>query len=388
MSKRAKVILISVIAIILVPTLILIAGLANPSLANTPILRTFLQNFSKFFLSHVDVITIPEGQNLGRISTLSPAKVDALKSGKVTILSALDISRKNFKEPTGLSSRFVIVTIDPVDLEGQREAERRRIITAVDDLGVQGKVDAIVEATASDIARANPWGFTEVKRLRDAGVLRCVILDGGHHIGSLPLMPDIILTPVLRYDDGLCASHWFTRDSAPIEKLRATLNNEGMDIIIAQFPRNGIPVKNPIAMGMLAGQAITKLTKTPTIDKGPPDRKQIAKPTQRSGNTARNHIKKGSLFVSFDSGISPTKEHILKVIKDIIKEKTRASEKTERVYVGITYGTSHFPHISDKVSFTTGELERYLNKRLPYKITVMSEPASTWDVYLHRIGLY
>jgi len=375
MSKRAKIILVSVIAIVLVPTFILILALQNPLWANTPFSRGIEENFSRFILSHFNVMTVPEGQNLSKITKLSPAKLSELRSGKIKILSARDISGKGFKEPAHLSDCFVIATIDPVDIEGKRESERRRILTAVDDLAAKGKVDVVVEATASDIARGNPWGFREVKRLNGAGVLRCVIFDGGHHIGTLPLMPDIILTPVLYYNNELCASHWFTRDSVPIDKLRKALKREGMDILIARFSRNGIPAKNPTAMGMLASQAISNMAKAAAAEKNNPENNPASK-------------KKGSLFISFDAGESPTREHVLEVLRDIVKEKTKTNEKIGRVYAGITYGTSHFPHISEKVTFSTGKLEAFLNKRLHYKVTVMSEPAGTWDAYLHRIGLY
>lgn len=373
MSKRAKIILVSAIALLLIPTIILMLALQNPPWVNGPFSRNIQENFSRFILSHFNIVTVSKGQNLSTISKVSPAKLRKLAAGDITILSAGDIASKGFKEPTNPSASFIIATIDPVDIENKSEPERRRIITAVDDLAVRGKADAVVEATASDIARANPWGIREVKRLHDAGVLRCVIFDGGHHIGTLPLMPDIILTPVIYYNNKLCASHWFTRDSVPIGQLRKTLDSEGMDIIIARFSRNGIPAKNPVSMGMLASQAIGNMAKQTAANKQSPN---------------KNTIKKGALFVSFDAGVSPTKGHILAVLRDLVKQKSNAHKKTGRVYVGITYGTSHFPHISEKVTFTTGELERFLNERLPYRVRVMSEPVSTWDIYLHKIGLY
>lgn len=46
---------------------------------------------------------------------------------------------------------------------------------------------------------------------------------------------------------------------------------------------------------------------------------------------------------------------------------------------------SRFPHVSKKVEFDGEELEEFLNDKIPHKVTVLTEPFSTWDIYLEEL---
>lgn len=65
------------------------------------------------------MVDIPDNQKLYPAAKIKTRKLEALKAGKVKVLTADKISLANFKEPPGLDDHFVIATIDPVDVEGK-----------------------------------------------------------------------------------------------------------------------------------------------------------------------------------------------------------------------------------------------------------------------------
>jgi len=384
MSTRKRIVLISIIAALVIPTLITLLILQNPPWVHSPIVRNAQALVSTAILTNLDAVDIPDNQRLYPAAKIKARKLEALKAGKVKVLTADGISLANFKEPPWLDDHFVIATIDPVDVEGKTVEEKRRLIGAVDRLAINGKIDLIVEATASDTARANAWGLSGVKQLNEAGVIRCVIFDGGHHINTLPLQPDILLLPVIKHKGEDYISHWYTRDSVPMQKLRKTLNGSGMDAVIAKFPRNGIPVKNPSGMALIAKQAILKITEEAESISG--DKKVLppGRATQPGSVGSRSGSLNKHLFVWVKASPGETKADILRKIGREIDKQKVGSREVERIYAGITFGMSRFPHVSKKVEFDGEELEEFLDKRIPQEVTVLTEPFSTWDIYLEE----
>jgi len=386
MSKRKKIALASIIAVLITPVFITLLVLQNPPWAHSPVIRNAQALVSAAILSSLDVVDIPANQRLYPVTKIKTQKLEALKAGRVMILTADEISPASFKEPPGLDDHFVIATIDPVDVEGKNTVTKRKLIGAVDRLAIDGKIDLIIEATASDSARANSWGQKEVRCLQEAGVVRCVIFDGGHHTNTLPLQPDILLLPVIKRKGEDYVSHWYTRDSVQVSKLRKALSESGMDTVIAEFPRNGIPIKNPSGMALIAKQAILKMTEE--AEGTPGDKEMGILPTNRTAQPDsvgdRSSSINNSLFVWIKAGPGETKEDILKQLSGEIDKQKKAGGEIERIYAGITFGISRFPHAGEKIEFNGEELEGFLNKRISKKVTVLTEPFSTWDLYIEK----
>lgn len=391
MSKKRAVTGI-IIVIILIPVVIIALALQNPPWANDPPFINIEMAISNFILSHFDVVDIPGGQSLNSVSNLTYPKLKLLEAGKIKVFTGIEIANKAYKRPIDTKNYFIVAIIEPDDVEGKAYKERRRVIQAVDDLAVKGKINAIVEATASDTARANSWGLKETERLRNAGVIRCVVFDGGHHIGTLPLEPDILLVPTIYYAGQPSASHWYTRDTVPLGKLQKVLNREKIGSVIARFPRDGLPVKNPSGMAGLARQAILDIAKKACPER---NRRNVHNKTTATfrrrpiplTNYGEIGIRETSLFISMDVDPYASKDAAISRIASEVKRREGRGKKIKHVYLGLTFGTSKFPFRSKKVDYSMDDLEKSLNKRLPCKVTIMSEPVSTWDIYLGRIGL-
>jgi hypothetical protein len=391
-SAMRRIILATLLVVVLAPTVIGILALQNGPWTHSPIIRNGQSLIAGAILSRIDLVSIAEGEDPPRQTSLSPAKVAALQNDKIAIVSSSNLA--SLEQPQKADS-FIIATIEPLDLVGKRRAAQRELIEAIDDAAVAGKIDAIVEATASDALRAGKWGERAVIRLRATGVIRCVIFDGAHHVGSLALAPDIMIIPVTNHAGETYAAHWFTRDAVPLKLLEEVLRDNNIDSTIAQFPRAGVPIKNRNGMAWLAAQAIrATATAEKTVGQNTGRaRHTSAIPTQQS-NERHEHGYSGvnSRFISItidceNGGTQAVKPRILNALKGKIRPGGRNDREVGRVYLGLTTGNSCFPHMSEAAGFDRQELEMYLNKHLPYHVTVLSEPLSVWDIYIKRLGL-
>jgi len=391
MSKK-KIVLLAAIIILIIPVVIAILALQNPTWSNAAVFRKTEAFVSRLILSRINVVTIPQNQDFESLPKLHFLKLLALQKGEIKVISASDIGDKDFaelqgKDPDESFNHFIIATIEPLDLMGKSRAEKRAVVESVDNLAIQGKIDAVVEATASDLARSNNWGREGARRLHKAGVIRCVIFDGGHHVGSLPLGPNILLAPVSYHGGKLYASHWFTRDAVPMHELTNALKDGGVNSVVAHFPRSGIPVKNKEGMAGLAAQAILKAAESNQGDTPASDETGRPSRAPEHPNGADNPAASDSLFISLNTGHTATKADILKKVKEDIQKSEQETKDVKHVYIGVTFGNSMFPRVSKKIKYDGEDLTDFLDKRLPYKVSVLSEPLSTWDIFLYRLGI-
>lgn len=377
-TSRVKLALAVLTAVILMSFITVFIMLMNPPWVHTPLLQNSQAALSRMILTYRDVVKVDDRANGANNIVLTPAKFAAVKEGNLTIITASDIRHGQLHAVKNNKQSFVIATIDPADIEDLSLKEKQVAIEAVDALALSGKIDAIVESSASDLARANDWGLRQAKLLNKAGVIRCVLFDGGHHVETLPLAPGVLLVPVTNYKGQAYASHWFTRDSVSLSKLQDLLKREQIGSAIAQFPRNGVPVKNSPGMALLAAQAISKLAKTHS-NAGP----------VKQAKTATRH--NSPAFISLTIKGAQKEGSILQKIE--LEARKRAANKNpalkttaKRVYIGITFGNSQFPYQSTNIGLTGSEIEAELNARLPQDIVVLSEPLSTWDIYRQLVS--
>lgn len=380
--RRRKVILAIIITIVLIPTSVIALALQNPPWARSPIIRGAQSFIAQRILSMRDVTTITNDQDLSRLPQLAFPKVLALQKGDIEIISTLDAPRIN---GGGSPFRFTIAVIEPLDLVGKSREEQRRIVETVDDLAVRKRIDAIVEATASDTLRTGSWGTNGAQRLHDAGVIRCVIFDGGHHIGSLKLAPDILLVPVTCNKGEQFASHWFTRDIVSIQKLQSVLQENEMGSIIVQFPRSGIPIKNRDGMAGIAIQAIKKAIEgNPAYDIAEKHRSSPHQSIEQHYHAPRSD----AVYISLNVDSATEEVDIVEKVRTKIERSERAGQKIKRAYIGLTFGESRFPYRSTEANMTGRGVELFLSERFSREVHVVSEPYSTWDIYLSRFGIY
>lgn len=82
----------------------------------------------------------------------------------------------------------------------------------------------VVDASLADGARAGAAGRRSLELLHQAGIARAVLFDGGHHLHTLSLRPDLLLVPVLRGPEGrFYVAHAYLKDALLLSELQALL---------------------------------------------------------------------------------------------------------------------------------------------------------------------
>lgn len=383
-TVKGRILAAAAIAVVLVPSLVGLLALQNAPWTHSTVIRRTQSFMADAVFSRIELVSVDDDPGVAGFAAVPAEKLAALDRGEFDIVSASEVTAPSQPRDPG---RFVIAVIETLDLTGKSPDEQRALIESVDELAARGEVDAIVEATASDTLRAGEWGKRAAERLRTAGVIRCVLFDGGHHAKTLPLAPDILIVPVTEFRGKAHAAHWFTRDAVPLGLLKASLAANSRVSIVARCPRAGIPLKNRSGMAWLAAQAIRK-----AAHKGRSQRKPAASTQPAPDRTAPNSSSAPAVrFVSVNvpcenGGTNRVKLRILDKLRGEIRPTGRNSREVGRVYLGVTTGNSRFPHRSTDAGFDRRRLEAYLNERLPYDVTVLSEPLSVWDIYVERLS--
>ncbi|MDI3279875.1 MAG: hypothetical protein QJR13_00690 [Bacillota bacterium] len=126
------------------------------------------------------------------------------------------------REGAGPPCRVLVAS--PAELRPLTGSQRERFL--LDQARRARRMGAVlvVDASHADGARAGAAGHRSLELLRQAGVARAVLFDGGHHLHTLPLRPDLLLVPVLRGPEGrLYVAHAYLKDALPLSELQALL---------------------------------------------------------------------------------------------------------------------------------------------------------------------
>lgn len=122
----------------------------------------------------------------------------------------------------------------------------------------------LIETSAVDAwhRTANGWKWWQALRSK---TLRVVVFDGGHHLPTLALQPDLILVP----ECGGCAAHGYMRDAIPVENIIGIIRAEKLNCTVARVPRWGL-VKSQAALERITLRVLKDLPvgKEPPRDDG------------------------------------------------------------------------------------------------------------------------
>lgn len=110
------------------------------------------------------------------------------------------------------------------------------------DEHLAGGSSCIIECSELDTWHSSPAGLQYLKEMRPQ-TYRAIIFDGGHHLPSLGLSPDIIIIPRLAG----YAVHSYTLDGVKIATIEKMAQECGIPSVIVTVPRMAL-VKNEIAM--------------------------------------------------------------------------------------------------------------------------------------------
>ncbi len=115
---------------------------------------------------------------------------------------------------------------------------------------LEKRIKVVVESSGMDAWHSTARGWGGLEKLT-AGVLRVVVFDGGHHLPTLGLQPDLLVVPVTM---GYIA-HGHTRDAMRVEDLSAILEREQIECPVVAVPRWGL-VKTTASMNRIVMRAL------------------------------------------------------------------------------------------------------------------------------------
>ncbi len=108
----------------------------------------------------------------------------------------------------------------------------------------------IVECSAADTWHTSQDGQVYLEKLR-AQAYRAVVFDGGHHLPTLGMAPDIIIVP----DIAGYAVHSYMLDGMKVAKIRELIKESGSNTMLVSVPRWAL-IKNEHALGLIVQKAL------------------------------------------------------------------------------------------------------------------------------------
>lgn len=108
----------------------------------------------------------------------------------------------------------------------------------------------IVECSQLDTWHSSSAGKEYLQKMR-SGTYRAVIFDGGHHLPTLGLAPDIIIIPALRG----YAVHSFVPDGMKVTQIKKLVRECGIPSVIVAVPRMAL-VKNELSMKTITARVL------------------------------------------------------------------------------------------------------------------------------------
>lgn len=115
---------------------------------------------------------------------------------------------------------------------------------------LEKRIKVVVESSGMDAWHSTARGAVPLKNLT-SGALRVVVFDGGHHLPTLGLQPDLLVVPVTM---GYIA-HGHTRDAMRVQDLLAILEREQIECPVVAVPRWGL-VKTTSSMNRIVIRAL------------------------------------------------------------------------------------------------------------------------------------
>lgn len=128
--------------------------------------------------------------------------------------------------------------------------EEGRDFPSILDKHLAGGSSCIIECSQLDTWHSTQAGLQYLEEMRPR-TYRAIVFDGGHHLPSLGLSPDIIIIPRLAG----YAVHSYTLDGIKIATIEKMAHEGGIPSVIVTVPRMAL-VKNQLAMENIASRII------------------------------------------------------------------------------------------------------------------------------------
>lgn len=214
---------------------------------------------------------------------------------------------------------------------------------------LQSNGQVLVECSGLDSWHSSAEGIDCLPRLR-AKAYRTVIFDGGHHLPTLGLWPDIIIVPEYKG----YAVHGYMQDGIKVAKLVELLKASNSPSILVTVSRWRL-VKTEASLTGITRQVLARLN-IRTADAEP------FKPQCRP-RVSKYH---DCIFVYINKDYAPSPAPVIKACREL------GTEGVKKVYMAFDYGCIN-PDQAEKYS-------RNLQKKLGIKVQIVNEPLKTTDL--------
>lgn len=169
----------------------------------------------------------------------------------------------------------------------------------------------VVESSEIDQWHTTPAGLRNLKKMRPHA-LRVVVFDGGHHLPTLALLPDVIIVPVT---SGY-AAHGYMKDAISLQKLVRIIRREHLPCAVMTMPRWAL-IKTEQPMAQAAVRCVSLL----------PEPEARPEPM----GTVLEHrvtMRQDAAYIYIASGGGMADDLAIRLKKNAIR----------RVYLGVNYG--------------------------------------------------
>lgn len=209
--------------------------------------------------------------------------------------------------------------------------------------------NAVIECSAMDAWHTSERGIEYLSLLRPTAY-RLVVFDGGHHLPTIGLKPDIIIVPQMM---GF-ALHSYTNDGIKVEKLVSIARQVDSPSIIITVPRWAV-IKNERALTHLAARILA------TVEyraEGPREEFQVAAFSRMSRY-------EDSIFAYLNQGYIENLELFVKRIEKLAAEGAS-------LYIAVDY---------DVINQEEAErLAVNLRQRLGLPVSIVNRPVTVFNV--------
>jgi hypothetical protein len=261
--KNKKILVIAQIGIIVAALFLLKALIHNDSkVISSPVFQIVYDRINFLLWSFYDTERVLLANGLDRImplqKKLSPSEIEKLRKGEYRFLSAGEVL--SYDENDDNCEELKILVNTPADYEGKNKKEKMEYLTKVLEKADKIGIKIIIDSSVADIERLQNKAYTKTMETKNR-VIRLVIFDGGHHLASLGLEPDLIILPVFSVKRGNYVCHGYLRDAIELKTILGILENCTDNTIAVCISRLSPSVKTKSTMGKVAVIALEKILK-------------------------------------------------------------------------------------------------------------------------------
>lgn len=224
-------------ALLLTGIIILLIDTGSP-LVNNPVCGRLVDNYGLLVSSRVP-ITIVHNPGL-RPGVLSLAETSLIQRESCHIMSSQEL----LGQPEPVSGQVKIAVITPGAVGGYDGL-------AAGVLRHQARV--VVQCSGMDTWHTTARGYESLVRLRQR-CLRVVVFDGGHHLPTLGLAPDIIIVP----STAGYAAHSYMSDAIEVKRLIQLSEKIDCPAVLVTVPRWAL-VKSEASLGRIVERTVKQI---------------------------------------------------------------------------------------------------------------------------------